>query len=214
MNQIEKIPLFSIDLLKIPATNHDKIKKHIMDLVYPHYVKNGPNDPIQNTYTDYGMTHDAAFCHWPYLYKLYDQDIRSCIEACGFDLKKHSWQIKMKGWYNLTNQNTKEFIHDHMGGPKTIQFSAVHYVSLENKSWPTAFKNPMQKLIKATIPTKNMDYLPSYFYNFDRMPEATEGDIVFFPSWIDHYVPAHTNGTLRITNALNIMMRADDADGN
>ena len=51
MINIEIIPLFSVDVLRIKATNHDKIKKYIMDNVFPHFEKRGPNDPIQNTFS-------------------------------------------------------------------------------------------------------------------------------------------------------------------
>jgi len=214
MKEVEQVPLFGIDVIKTRATHHDKIQDYIMEHVFPYFEKNGPNDPVQNTFTDYGMHAGAAFCHWPYLYKLYEDDVRALITGMGFDLNKHQWDIKMKGWYNLSYNNEAEFLHDHTGGPSTIQFAAVHYVKLAENSYPTAFKNPLWKYIKASIPTKNIDYIPSYFYDFDRLPDAKEGDIVLFPSWLDHYVPKHTNGTLRITNALNIMMRVDNGDGN
>jgi hypothetical protein len=210
---VERIPLFPIDIFKIRARNHDKIKKHLMDTVYPEYLKRGPNDPIQNTFTDYGFTADAAYCHWPLLYELYRPDIYLMLEEIGVNFKD-PWKISMKGWYNFTTENTREFIHDHTGGPSTIQFSAVHYVNLEKNSKPTVFVNPCQRQMKSIIPTKNHDHMPEYFYNFKRFPTAEEGDIVLFPSWIDHYVPNHSNGELRVTTALNIMMRVDNGDGN
>jgi len=39
-----------------------------------------------------------------------------------------------------------------------------------------------------------------------------EGDILFFPSWLDHTAPQHTSGNLRITNAVNVMMRLKNHD--
>ena len=76
------------------------------------------------------------------------------------------------------------------------------------------FNNPWRKLLKATTPTKNFDFLPDYFKEFARMPEVEEGDLILFPSWLDHFAPKFTAGSLRITTALNIMMRVDNGDGN
>lgn len=214
MTKVTELNLFPIPLYKIRVTNHEKIKKYLMDHVYPVYVKRGPNDPIQNTFTDYGFTADAAFCNWDYLNKLYKDDFIDLLQATGINLAKHPWQIKLKGWYNFTNQNTAQFLHDHTGGPSLITFSAVHYVVLSDNSLPTVFKNPSMKYIRSVTPTKNLDYLPSYFFNFDNIPDCVEGDMIMFPSWLDHYVPQHINGNLRVTTAFNIMMRVDDGDGN
>ena len=214
MSNVTPIPLFPVDVYKIKVTEHEKIKKYLMDHIHPQFLKNGANDPIQNTFTDYGFTADAAYCHWPFLLDLYKPDIIKILTTIGFDFKKHPWQIKMKGWYNLCTSNTATFVHDHMGGPTAIQFSAVHYVKLGSDNNATVFKNPNGKNIKATTPTKNFDYLPDYFINFQRMPEIEEGDLILFPSWLDHYVPHYSAGNLRITTALNIMMRVDDGDGN
>jgi uncharacterized protein (TIGR02466 family) len=214
MSDITTIPMFPVNVYKIKVTEHEKIKKYLMDNVYPHFEKFGPNDPIQNTLTDYGFKSDAAFVHWPFLLDWYKQDIHKILETIGFDFKKHPWKVHMKGWYNMCTSNTSTFVHDHMGGPTNIQFSAVHYVKLGQDQNATVFKNPNGKCLKATTPTKNFDYLPNYFCDFQRMPEVEEGDLVLFPSWIDHYVPHYSAGNLRLTTALNIMMRVDNGDGN
>lgn len=214
MSKVSTIPLFPVNIYKIKVTNHDRIKKHLMDNVYPHFEKYGPNDPIQNTLTDYGFMKDAAYCHWPYLIDWYKPDIYSILEEIGFNFKNHPWKVKIKGWYNFSTSNNAAFVHDHTGGPTTIQFSAVHYVSLGNGSFPTVFNNPWGKLSKATTPTKNFDFLPPYFCEFSRIPEVEEGDLVLFPSWLDHFAPRFDSKNLRVTTALNIMMRVDDGDGN
>jgi hypothetical protein len=214
MNNISTIPLFPVNIYKIKVSEHEKIKNHLMDRVHPHFLKHGANDLVQNTLTDYGHTADAAYCHWPMLLDLYKPDITKILTTIGFDFKKHPWQVRMKGWYNFSTSNTAAWVHDHAGGPSTIQFSAIHYVSLGEGAQATVFNNPWRKLLKATTPTKNFDFLPDYFKEFARMPEVEEGDLILFPSWLDHFAPKFTAGSLRITTALNIMMRVDNGDGN
>ena len=210
MSSVETLNLFPVSVFKTRCQNHDVIKKYMMDMVYQDFVKKGPNDKTQNTYTDY--VDGATFVHWPYLHSLYEPTISLMLQQIGFkDASKVS--VKLNGWYVFTTHSTACFVHDHMGGPSTIQFSAVHYVSLEEGSRGTVFMNPWAKLMKATTPSKDFKYVPDYYLNFNRCPEVSEGDIVLFPSWLDHCVPEHTNETLRITNAINIMIRLDNSDG-
>jgi hypothetical protein len=214
MSEVTTVPLFPVNIYKIKVTEHEKIKKYLIDNVHPHFEKYGPNDAIQNTLTDYGFTGGAAYVHWPFLLECYRPDIMKILGKIGFNFNSHPWQVKIKGWYNMCTSNTAAFVHDHAGGPTTIQFSAIHYVKLGQDNNATVFNNPNGKYIKSTTPTKNFDYLPEYFCEFQRMPEVEEGDLILFPSWMDHYAPHYTAGNLRITTALNIMMRVDNGDGN
>ena len=49
-------------------------------------------------------------------------------------------------------------------------------------------------------------------FNDRYQVEVEEGDIVLFPSWMDHSAPKHTSNSLRIVNAVNIMMRLKNQD--
>lgn len=209
MNTVETINLFPVTMFKTKCENHSKIKKYLMDAVYPDFVKKGPNDLTQNTYTDY--IDGATFIHWPHLYSLYQPTIKVLLEQIGF--RTPEWSVAMTGWYNFTTSSNKLFVHDHVGGPSTIQFAAVHYVNLEEGANGTVYQNPWAKQMKMTSPTKDLNFIPNYFLKFNECPKVSEGDIVLFPSWLDHNVPLHTNGSLRVTSALNIVLRVDKSDG-
>lgn len=211
MSKIETIELFPVKVFRTTCEHHNHIKKYMMDNVYEKFLEHGPNDEFQQTYTDY--VEGATFIHWPYLYKLYEPTIYKLLQEIGFR-SVHSCKVSMTGWYNFTTHTTRQFIHDHMGGPSTIQFSAVHYVCLSKTSAGTIYHNPYTKFMKATTPTKNIDLIPKYFTNFNLCPTVNEGDIVIFPSWLDHCIPPHLDGSLRVTNALNICLRLDNSDGN
>jgi hypothetical protein len=210
MSEVEKIDIFPVTIFKIKSRNHEIIKKYMIDKVYDRFVKDGCNDEWQQTYTDY--VPGAAMVHWPYLFDLYQPDVEEILKAIG--MQSHvKWDVRLTGWYNFTTHCEKNFIHDHMGGPSVINLAMVHYVSLEKDTHGTVFQNPNMKLMKASCPTKDLTKLPSYWTGFNICPDVEEGDIVIFPSWLDHCIPAHTNGTLRITNAVNIILRAEDRDG-
>lgn len=205
----ETINLFPVQVYKKKCADHNTIKKYMIDMVHADFVKKGPNDLQQNTYTDY--VDGATFIHWPYLYSLYEKDIKEMLECIGFHIS--DIKITLNGWYVFTTHSDRMFIHDHTGGPSTIQFAVVHYVNLEDDSRGTVFQNPWAKSMKMTTPTKDLKLIPNYYLNFNSCPVVEEGDIVMFPSWLDHNVPMHTNNTLRITNALNVIIRLDHSDG-
>lgn len=211
MNKVARTDLFSVPVFTVRATYHEKIKQHLMDLAYPYFKSQGINDKLQNTFTDYGLTPDSAWVNWNFLYSLYLPDVNAVLSEIGVDVK-HT-KVLLKGWYNFTEHSTAEFVHDHTGGPRTIQFSAVHFVNLDPESQPTVFVNPNTKMIKSTIPTKNLNHLPMCFKTWKVIPDAKEGDIIFFPSWLDHHAPYHDSGKLRLTTALNIMLQVDDMEG-
>lgn len=210
MYNVDRTPLYSIDIFKTKVENHDKIKDFIMTKIYPDYVKKGPNDIVQNTYSDY--IDGATYCHWDFLIPHYMPAIKRMLSSIGVNFN-HPWTIKVKPWYVLTTETSTEFVHDHMGGSSTIQFGAVHYVVLDEDAKGTVFVNPLEKLMKAVTPTKDQTFLPPYFIAHKTCPVVEEGDFVMFPAWLDHHTPKHQNGKLRAVIAMNIMLSIPDRDG-
>lgn len=204
------IPLFPVNLVKLKMRNHDKIKKYLMDTIYPQYIRDGVNDILTNAYTDY--VPGAAKAPWMMLSKFYEDDIQEFLEYTGinFDL---GWTFKVTCWYGMMTNSTSQFPHDHTGGPKTIQWSAVHYVTLDNENSGTVFLNPNARMMKSVIPTKNRNELPEMYYPGEKQILVEEGDLLFFPSWIDHHTPAHTTGNLRVVVAMNVMLTFDNVEG-
>ena len=206
---IEKFNLFPIGVYKASCSGHDKIKEYLMKHVYDDFEKNGPNGGLQQIYTDY-LPGTSAMIHWPFLHNLYTPDVQRILTEIGFDVSRYD--VRLKGWYNFTTANTEEWIHDHVGGASTINYSFVHYISVDGDHNGTAFLNPNYKMIRSVSPTKNINYLPDCFFDDRVQIPVTEGDILFFPSWLDHTAPKHTSGNLRITNAVNVMMRLKNHD--
>lgn len=208
---LEKINPFKIDIYKVKCTHHEDIKNHLWKHVKPKFEEQGPNGGKQTIFTDY-LPGTGAMVHWPYMLERYRKDIDPILEDIGYDLSL-DWSIKMKGWYNFTTHNSEEWVHDHTGGATNINYSFVHYINIDGAENGTIFLNPNYKIIRATAPTKNTNYLPSKFFEDRAYIPVEEGDILFFPSWLDHTAPAHTSGNLRVTNAVNLMMRISDEDG-
>lgn len=204
------VPLFPVNLVKLKMRNHDKIKKYLIDKVYPHYIKDGVNDKYTNAYTDY--VPGAVSAPWLMLSKFYEDDIREFLEYTGIDFDQ-GWTFKVTCWYGMMHNSTSQFPHDHTGGPKTIQWSAVHYVVLDDENSGTVFLNPNARMMKSVIPTKNKNALPEIYWPDEKQMIVEEGDMLFFPSWLDHHTPAHTTGNLRVVVAMNIMLTFDNVEG-
>ena len=207
---ITPMPLFAVPLAKIKFRNHDKIKKYLMDQVYPQFLKNGCNDIISNAYTDY--VPGAVKAPWQILSQFYEEDIKEFLEYTGIDFSL-GWTYKVTCWYGIMTNSTSQFIHDHTGGPTTIQWSGVHYVVLEDNAAGTVFVNPNARMMKSVIPTKNRNFLPGMYYPTEQESIVEEGDLVMFPSWLDHHTPKHDTGKLRIVVAMNIMLHFDNVEG-
>ena len=207
---ITPVPLFPVSLFKLKIRNHDNIKKYLIDNVYPQYIKDGANDTVTNAYTDY--VPGAKTIPWMMLSKFYEDDIREFLEYTGINLDK-GWTFKVTCWYSMMTNSTSQFPHDHTGGPKTIQWSGVHYVTLDNENSGTVFLNPNSRMIKSVIPTKNRNELPEIYYPDKKQMLVEEGDVLFFPSWLDHHTPAHTTGNLRVVVAMNVMLTYDNKEG-
>jgi uncharacterized protein (TIGR02466 family) len=210
MTDIIPVPLFSVPLHKLKVTNHNKIKKYLMDNIYPQFLKDGANDKITNAYTDY--VPGAVKAPWQVLSKFYDTDIEEFLKHTGVDFAK-GWTYKVTCWYGMMTNSTSQFVHDHTGGPTTIQWSAVHYVELTDPNAGTIFVNPNARMIKSVVPTKNKNELPEIYWPVEQQALVEEGDLLIFPSWLDHHTPKHTTGNLRVVVAMNIMLHFDNVEG-
>jgi hypothetical protein len=207
---VEEINLFPTKICKTKCENHEQIKKFVLDSVYDDFVKNGTNSKSGEAYTDYMP--GAKQILWSYLYSLYRRPIKRLLTSIGIP-EIDKWQIRLKGWYNLTTNKQSMNIHEHVGGPSTISFAVVHYLELGDDGTSTVFVNPNRDKLKLIAPTKDVRILPEYFmYHFEEI-DVKEGDMIIFPAWLAHSIPVQTNGTLRATNALNVMLRIDNSDG-
>lgn len=206
MTDVIEIPLFPVPLFKLKVTNHTKIKKYLMDNIYPHFLKNGVNDTAANVYTDY--IPGAVKAPWAMLSKFYDKDITEFLKTTGIDFNK-GWSYDLTCWYGMMTDTNNTLVHDHTGGPSNIQWSGVHYIELDTSNTNgTIFLNPNARMMKGVVPTKDTTKLPDLYRPYDKQCTVEDGDLVLFPSWLDHRTPDYS-GALRVVVAMNIMLKLD-----
>ena len=100
-------------------------------------------------------------------------------------------------WININRKNNFNLPHLH-----TESFlSAVYYVKLPKKSGKIMFKNP----IVAHQYTIHKDTIDEYthFNAGEWSVQPEEGQLLIFPSWLEHYVQPNESDDYRVSIAFN-----------
>lgn len=111
-------------------------------------------------------------------------------------------------WYNTYTKNQYQEWHTHSGG--SSDFSAIHFLKYdENVHLPTVFRNPTSKSqIFSSVKNKqrltSINNIKNTVYSEVFYPNIREGDLIIFPSWLEHTVPPNKSKELRVTVAFNI----------
>lgn len=192
------IELFPSTLFLVKVKNHEKIKKVCLDYTIPKYEEN-PSTFVEawdaDVWTTYGK---ETSIDWAKLLPLYSEE-----------LKKFSSELNIKGnplirdvWLNAYKENQHQEIHEHLPG----HFSAIHYISYDQEEHlPTIFINPFRQVSISNSPEFNTDIqsIPGTWVSQSYV-KVEEGDLLIFPSFLEHKVPKQKSNNLRVTLSFNI----------
>lgn len=92
------------------------------------------------------------------------------------------------GWFQIYNKSHSHNIHNH--GFKV--FTAIIFIN---------FIDSIHKPPHFISPFYNVRGYSDVFW-----PDVKEGDVLFFPGYINHFVPENTSGISRITASLNLTL--------
>lgn len=101
-------------------------------------------------------------------------------------------------WANNNKLGGFNLPHDHVEGGNIISFA--HYVKLPNGSSTINFRSDRPSLKFWNFPRSHYNELNSQDVTID----VKDGDVVFFPAWLDHYTSPNDTDLDRITIAGNI----------
>jgi hypothetical protein len=105
-------------------------------------------------------------------------------------------------WYNCYENGEYQESHRHLGNPlEPIHFACVHFLSYNPEiHQPLVFTDPLTVY-------RNMG-LDEFYHEEKHRVVAKEGDLIMFPSWLEHEVKAGppTPDYPRITLSFNIKM--------
>lgn len=129
-----------------------------------------------------------------FLYDWFDE----CLEDMRtmFDLDTEKLRVCLS-WANTTNGPCEHRTHLHPNS----WFSGIYYVS--DSPAPTYFETPvMQQRHGILVQSKSMD---TRVGKTSWQCPGTSGDLVLFPSWLEHFVMPDQNTSYRATISINIM---------
>lgn len=205
---IYKTSMFEVPMYKFKASRHTEIKQWMFNNVYPEYDKTGPNELSRNIYSSYFS--GAPKLDSKLFSDFYAKDINNFLDKAGFS-RLQKWKTKLNFWYNLSSRGAYQEVHDHLGGPISISYAAIHYVVFDKEEHvSTVFYNPLESIIKTLQPTTNNKIRPKDFQDLQKTLDVEEGDIIIFPSYVPHSVMSQASEKLRATVAFNISVYEGD----
>ncbi len=117
--------------------------------------------------------------------------------CCHFNLKTSDIDYDWHTWININKTGDMNISHAH----GISLFSGVFYVKAEEKCGNIIFKNPMI-LQQFAIGERKIEKYNSFNSITWHIPPKS-GDLIIFPSWLEHYVEPNLSNEDRISIAFN-----------
>jgi len=138
---------------------------------------------------------------------LYKKEYENFVSENNLNLNTHNYFIHGKPWYNYYVKYSNQEIHHHIDLRNNYfpLFSGVHFLKLNKDHSQLTFYNPNQLsiLYDRTNFFKN-DIKSSFRYKIFEL-DIKQGDIIIFPSFLEHAVFPQKIDDPRITISFNIM---------
>jgi uncharacterized protein (TIGR02466 family) len=200
--------LFSIPIWKNTLNIDNDIKENLLDQIIQNYEKHENyihpywNCAIHTTHKDYN---DINYSN---IIQVYKQEYENFVSENNLNLNFHNYHIN-RPWYNYYIKHSNQELHDHTGfdinNKKFAMFSAVHFLKLHKDHPKIVLYNPsLAHMIYTTTnffkDNSNHSFFKKYF-----VLDVKEGDLIIFPSCLEHAVFQQTIDDPRITISFNIM---------
>jgi len=186
------ISMFDIPIFKYKIENWTEVKATLLE-----QFKNSLSETVNNTRTTGGQLHTDFFknikepsipeyiikslnCMDPYIVRF--------LGEVSEHYSKPSDQIGVSSaWFQKQEENMLHGIHNH----GAVGFSSICYVKFDKDvHLPTTFISPFNDFLSGS----------TQYYQ----PEVEEGDIIFFPSTVQHYSPPNSSDSDRIIFSFNL----------
>jgi uncharacterized protein (TIGR02466 family) len=112
-------------------------------------------------------------------------------------LSAEYYHVINDAWININNNVNIDSVHCHPGNV----FSAVYYVIADNNCGDLIFTNPDKGLCHSIHPILVKEFNAFNSHNYRTIPKA--GNLIIFPSHLEHYVRTTAPNTSRVSIAFN-----------
>ena len=192
------IELFPSTLFLIKVKNHKKIKDKCLEYIIPEYEAE-PSTFVDSwdadVFTTFGKNINFP---WNDILPLYSSELKTFSE----ELNIVGNPMITDAWFNAYNENQGQEMHEHLPS----HFSAIHYLSYDKEvHTPTVFCSPFRQsaLSNAPVFSKDIDEVPGTWVSLQYV-KVDEGDLLIFPSFLEHKVPRQSSNKIRATMSFNL----------
>ena len=187
-----KVEAFPTLIYRYHLEDQDPIKARVEEYYKQNKLKeNTPDQWNCNLFTSYGS---GKF------------PIGECLDAFTPTLDEFQTESQCYGnmiltdlWLNVYESQNWQEKHIHSPG----QWSGVYYVHFDpNEHKATNFYHPCETLLATAGITQNT-----------LVPWVQEGDMIIFPSWLEHAAPMNKSSKMRSTISFNFFIEEDIYEG-
>jgi|TARA_B100001093_G_C26709570_1_gene962806 uncharacterized protein (TIGR02466 family) len=187
-----KVEVFPTLLYRYHLDDQDPIKARVEEFYKEHkFNTNTPDQWNCNLFTSYGSS------NFP---------IGECLDAFTPTLDEFQTESQSYGsmiltdlWLNVYEAQNWQEKHIHSPG----QWSGVYYVHFDpNEHKATNFYHPCETLLATAGITQNT-----------VVPWVQEGDMIIFPSWLEHAAPMNKSSKMRSTISFNFFIEEEINEG-
>lgn len=199
------VNLFPTPVYKIRLDNHDEVQSEFNKVLFQdeHFVK------IPTWYSSVDTTYGnrkADILPWHVFIKSAVKGLDEYLKHLGVNSKG---DIRIECWLNRYSKGHAQEIHNHVG---EAIVSCAYMMKIPADSGKFVFyKNAYNDLNQSSLPKLCSD---PFRFNNRVTPPLEEGDIVYFPSSLDHYVTENTSDQVRATISANFIIKENNGQEN
>ncbi len=194
--------LFVTPILRRLCPGVDAVNRRLREIL----LERERSAPPENRSNVGGWQSTRDLLDWPHpeLSTPRDWIVEAVKEMTGYTLGDQPYTVggslQMVAWANVLRRGNDNRVHNHPG----MSWSAVYYVTLGGEPLSDA-----DGLIEPVDPrgAANMVATPGRPFDHKVRIRPRAGEIILFPSWLQHYVNPYEGGEERISIAFNVSMR-------
>tara|TARA_R100000008_G_C3564153_1_gene158092 strand:- start:590 stop:1132 length:543 start_codon:yes stop_codon:yes gene_type:complete len=166
---------------RMPFDSHEKIKSHLLTLIqkapYNTMLPGDPGDKYRISFCDWENSNDLKRPWVAFFLPYFHEVLKEFMNHNGF-----SYMDLQEMWFQRYNKNDEHGFHLHQG-----HFSGVYYLEFDKSSPKTEFIHPLTRKVEKI--------------------KAKEGDIVVFPSFLNHRAPLMKSDKSKTIISWNFQVR-------
>jgi hypothetical protein len=193
--------IFAPFYYKSKFEGHDDVKSLLLDHIVEQYQKNPSNQPKKwtcNVHTSHGTYDEKLFS----VKNTYEKGIIPFFE----EIKMPSVEADISElWFNAYGKGQWQENHHHHGVSQDLYFSAVHFLKYDKSIHPPLVMNNMNRILVTPYSVGRKTRLD--YWNVDEAIDVEEGDLLIFPTFMEHQVNIQETEELRITVSFNIEVK-------